>query len=128
MKVLSNKEKAIKYRMKGYSYNMICEILGIGKSTIANWTSNIPYTPNREVIQRISSAKLKSATFKHNQKMAEANEMKELAREELGKITNRDLWLLGIGLYLGEGTKSHEFVRVVNSDHPQSHKTCNKVV
>lgn len=116
MKLLSIKEKAIEYRKQGYSYNMICEKLGLGKSTVANWTNAIPYTPNQKVIKRIGLAKLKSALFKQNQKIEEVKEMKVLAVKELGKITKRDLWLLGIGLYLGEGTKSFEFVRIVNSD------------
>ena len=125
MKKLSLKEKAIHYREKGYSYNMICEKLNLGKSTVANWTSGISYIPNKEVIKRVGLAKLKSSLFKQNQKMAEVIEMKNLAAKELGKFTKRDLWLLGIGLYLGEGTKSFEFVRIVNSN-PQIIKIAMK--
>lgn len=95
---------------------MICEKLNLGKSTVANWTGSLPYTPNKEVIKRIGLAKLKSSLFKQNQKRTEVNEMRDLAAKELGSLTKRDLWLFGIGLYLGEGTKSFEFVRVVNSD------------
>lgn len=116
MKLLSIKEKAIEYRKRGYSYTMICEKLNLGKSTVANWTNNVLYTPNEEVIKRIGSARLKSALFKHNQRMMEIEEMKILAKNDLGKINKRDIWFLGIGLYLGEGSKSHEFVRIVNSD------------
>lgn len=116
MKLISIKEKAINYRKEGYSYNMICEMLGINKSTVANWTSEIPYTPNKEVVERIGAAKLKSALFRHTQRMYEVKEMKEIARKELGEISKRDLWFLGIGLYLGEGTKAHEHVRIANSD------------
>ncbi|MBU2539754.1 hypothetical protein KJ786_01155 [Patescibacteria group bacterium] len=116
MKTLSLKEKAINYRKGGYSYNMICEKLNLKKSTIANWTADIPYTPNEKVIRRIGLAKLKSSLFKHNQKMAEIKEMKDLAKKELKKITKRDLWFLGIGLYLGEGNKAYEHIRIANSD------------
>ena len=35
---------------------------------------------------------------------------------EIGNINERDLWLLGIGIYLGEGCKSNEAIRIVNSD------------
>ncbi len=121
----SFKERAINYRKKGYSYNMITEKTGVNKSTLSNWLSAIPFSPNQELIKRIGLAKLKSASFKHNQKIMEIKEMGELARIELGKITKRDLWLLGIGLYLGEGTKSYEFVRIVNSD-PQVIKIAMK--
>ena len=114
--MLNLKEKAINYRKKGYSYNMICNKIGVNKSTLSNWLNKIPFSPNKEVIKRIGLAKLKSASFKHNQKMEEILEMKNLAEKELGKITERDLWLLGIGLYLGEGNKSYEHIRFSNSD------------
>ena len=116
MKILSLKEKAINYRKKGYSYNMISKKIGVNKSTLSNWLNKMSFSPNKEVIRRIGSAKLKSALFKHNQKMEEITEMRNLAEKELGKITERDLWLLGIGLYLGEGNKSYESIGFSNSD------------
>lgn len=112
----SLKEKAIYYRKKGYSYNMIGQKIGVGKSTLSDWLNKIPFSPNKKVIERIGLAKLKSALFRHNQKMNEIAEMKKLAKEELGEITDRDLWILGIGLYLGEGSKSYETLGFSNSD------------
>lgn len=114
--MLSLKEKAINYRKKGFSYNMIREKIGVNKSTLSNWLKKIPFSPNKELIKRIGSAKLKSASFKHNQKMDEVAEMRNIAEKELGMITKRDLWLLGIGLYCGEGSKSNEQIRFSNSD------------
>ena len=83
--MLSLKEKAIDYRKKGYSYNMITEKIGVNKSTLSNWLTKISFTPNKELIKRIGSAKLKSALFKHNQKISEIEEMRELAGLELGR-------------------------------------------
>ncbi len=42
--------------------------------------------------------------------------IKESAIREIGVITKRDLWMLGLGLYLGEGSKTYEITRVINSD------------
>ncbi len=112
----SLKEKAINYREKGYSYNMISQKIGVNKSTLNGWLSKIPYSPNKEVIKRISLQRIKSGLQKHNQKITEMKEMKKLAKKDLGGITQRDLWFLGIGLYLGEGAKSHENVSFSNSD------------
>ncbi|MBU4205043.1 hypothetical protein KKE19_00670 [Patescibacteria group bacterium] len=125
MKPINLRKKAVSYRKKGYSYNMICDKLNLKKSTVANWTDKVPYTPNKKVIERIGRAKLKSALFKHKQRMTEIKEMTTLAETELGKVTTRDLWFLGIGLYLGEGTKTHEYVRLINSD-PQIIKAAIK--
>src|SRR3989344_232708 len=112
----SLKEKAINYRKKGFSYNMISQKIGVNKSTLSGWLNKIPFSPNRELIKRIGLAKLKSAIFRHDQKVNEIAEMRDLAKKELDEITKRDLWLLGIGLYLGEGNKSYENVSFSNSD------------
>lgn len=37
-------------------------------------------------------------------------------RQEIGNLSNRDLLFLGLGLYMGEGSKLYEMVRVINSD------------
>jgi len=116
MKALVIKEKAINYRKRGYSYGMISEKIGLSKSTLSTWLKEIPYIPSKRVINRIGAARAKSAQTKHNQKVANILMAKKLAKKELGKLTKRDLWLLGIGLYLGEGTKSQETVQMINSD------------
>lgn len=117
MKPKSLKNKVIEYRKRGYSYSMISEKLGLARGTLSNWLQEIPCKLNKEAIKRIKLARLKSAQFKHNQRIANVTIMKKLAKRELGKLTKRDLWLLGIGLYIGEGNKaSKESVRIINSD------------
>lgn len=116
MKPTSIHQKAIHYRKLGYSYNMISKELGLAKSTLSHWLKEIPFTPNKQVIQRIREAKLKSAQFRHNQRMTNIKIMKETAEKELGKLSKRDLWFLGIGLYWGEGSKLYETIRIINSD------------
>jgi len=116
MKLLSVKEKAIDYRKKGYSYSMISKKLGLAKSTLSDWLKEIPYKPNKAVLKRIQLAPAKSAEIVHNRKVANIVKIKKLAKKELGKLSKRDLWLLGIGLYLGEGMKLQESIRVINSD------------
>jgi len=116
MKLLSLKEKAINYRKQGYSYNMISKKLGLAKSTLSDWLREIPYTPSEEVKKRIKLGHIKTAQFRHNQRMTNIETMKKLAKKELRKLTKRDLWMLGIGLYLGEGSRLYERIRVINSD------------
>lgn len=116
MKFLSIKERAINYRKQGYSYNMISGKLGLAKSTLSNWLKDVPYKPNKKVLKRIQLAPSKSAEIVHNRKVYNIIAIKKSAKKELGKLTKRDLWLLGIGLYLGEGMKLQESIRVINSD------------
>lgn len=110
------KEKAIKLREKGYSYSMISEKLEVGKSTLSCWFKNMPFTPNKYVIERIKRGPFKSGQIKHNQRVKDIERIKKLAREELGAITKRDLWVLGLGLYIGEGSKAYETTQIINSN------------
>ena len=110
------KQKAITLRRKGYSYNIIATKLNLSKSTLSDWLSEIPFKPNKVVLKRIKLAQMKSAIYKNNQKIANILSAKKIAKKEAGNLTKRDLWLLGIGLYLGEGTKTNENIRIINSD------------
>lgn len=103
-------------RDAGYSYNMIRDELGMAKSTLSNWFKDRSFTPNRAVLKRIQYGPIKSAEKSHNRKVREIEELKESGSKEIGTFTARDLWLLGLGLYIGEGSKSHETIRIINSD------------
>lgn len=35
---------------------------------------------------------------------------------DIGEVSRRDLFMFGLGLYLGEGSKTHDITRIVNSD------------
>lgn len=110
------KVKAKKLRVDGYSYSMIKDKLGVSKSTLSNWLAFIPFKPNQEVIQKIGSAKLKSALYKQNLKFKNIAAMRKEASQDIGLLSQRDLFMLGIGLYMGEGSKSLEQVNITNSD------------
>jgi len=110
------KNQAVKLRDSGYSYAMISERLGISKSTLSNWFRDRVFTPNLEVIHRIQRGPIKAAEKSHNRKVQEINELLTLGVKEIGKLNHRDLWLLGLGVYIGEGTKNNDIIRVINSD------------
>ncbi|MFA5020565.1 MAG: hypothetical protein WC517_00685 [Patescibacteria group bacterium] len=114
--LISTKDRVIKLRKKGYSYGYISQQLGLSKSTLSDWLREIPFTPNQEVLDRVKMAQLKSAKFKQQRRINEIVEMREMALEEIGQLSRRDLLLLGVGLYWGEGSKSNENVRIINSD------------
>src|SRR3989339_923696 len=110
------KEKAIILRKKGYSYNMISEKLNISKGTLSCWFKEIPFIPNKLVIERIKKGPYKSGQIRHNQRVKDIAKIKKLAKEEIGTITKRDVWMIGVGLYIGEGSKSFETAQISNSD------------
>ncbi|MBL7053300.1 MAG: hypothetical protein ISS02_01415 [Candidatus Portnoybacteria bacterium] len=116
MKSLTLREKAINFRKRGYSYGMIIKELGVAKSTLSNWLQKVPYKPNKEVLKRIGEARMKNAETKRKQMLDDIRTMKQSAKKEVGKLNNRDLFMLGVGLYLGDGEKTYENIRITNSD------------
>ncbi|MAF80239.1 hypothetical protein CL629_04135 [bacterium] len=110
------KEKATKMRDAGYSYNLISEKLDITKSTLSNWFKDRPFAPNKRVLGRIRYAPARGGAVRHNRRMEETSQLKQEGKREVGNLTRRDLFLLGLGIYIGEGSKSYEFAQVINSD------------
>ncbi len=113
---LADKLRAIELRKKGHSYNYISEILNISKSTLSDWLAEIPYRPNAETVSRIGRARAASGEAKSKIRRASILEAGIEAKRELGRMSRRDLFMLGLGLYIGEGSKASEVTRFVNSD------------
>ncbi|KKQ35848.1 MAG: hypothetical protein US50_C0004G0037 [Candidatus Nomurabacteria bacterium GW2011_GWB1_37_5] len=110
------REQVFNLRKAGHSYNYISEKAGISKSTLSGWLSKIPYKPNEETIDRIGKARAASGYAKSKMKLESIIKAEQEAVNDIGKITKRDLFMLGIGLYVGEGTKTHGIVRIINAD------------
>ncbi len=112
----SLRQRAITLRKKGFSYNLILEKIPVSKSTLSVWLRDIPYKPNKQVQQRVNDGLLKSAQKKQAQKARQIKAQHAAARKDVRFISKRDLFMLGIGLYWGEGEKSFENIRFANSD------------
>lgn len=112
----SLKEQAITLRRAGYPYSHISRKTGISKSTLSGWLASIPYTPNQETITALGKARAAAGERKAVIRQNSLQEIKGIADKDIGLLSQRDLFLFGLGLYLGEGSKTHGFVRLVNSD------------
>jgi hypothetical protein len=112
----SLKEIAINLRRKGFSYSFIQEKIPVSKSTLSSWLAGIEYVPNSKVLSRIGKARAASGAAKSFLKSNTIKEAMNEARRDIVTFTRRDLFMLGLGVYIGEGTKSHGIIRVINSD------------
>lgn len=112
----SMRQEAIRLRYAGYSYPYISKKVGLSKSTLSGWLTEIPYKPNAETIATLGKARAASTEKKALLKQEQILNIRKEAVREIGKFTDRDLFMLGLGLYLGEGAKTHDIVRVVNAD------------
>ncbi len=112
----TRKERAIELRKQGHSYSYIGKKIGLSKATLSYHLSEIPFEPNEQTKRRVADAKLKSAQSKHRKKMRSMKEARKEAKKEVGKLSKRDLFMLGLGLYLGDGNKGCENIGVANSN------------
>ena len=110
------KSKAIELRKEGYSYTFISQNILVAKSTLSDWLCDVKYVPNKETLNKIGNARVAANASKVKAKQDSFLVAKNQAEVDIGEISNRDLFMLGLGLYLGEGTKTHDIVRVINAN------------
>lgn len=112
----TEKKLAVRLRRRGYSYNLIREQVNVSKSTLTLWLKDIPYSPNHIVQNRIKKASDLLSVAQNRQKIKSISHARTEAQYELRHFSKRDLWMLGLGLYIGEGSKTTGSVGFVNSD------------
>lgn len=109
------REKAITLRKEGLSYNFIQDQIKVSKSTLTRWLAAVPFEPNNEFIERVNKTHSTLRDLRRRVKAESEKEARNLAISDIGTLTQRDLMMLGLGIYMGEGTKSGT-LRFVNSD------------
>lgn len=106
----SLKLKAIKLRNKGFSYSEILSKVPVARSSLSLWLRSVGLSKKQK--QRLTLKKLQAiyrgAKIKRNKRLLKTRQIKEMARTEIGKISIRDLWLIGISLYWAEGSKEKD--------------------
>lgn len=123
MAKIKEKERALFLRKKGRSINIISKELDVSKSTVSYWCRDISLSPaqiNKLALKR-RRAGIKSfmqATEKRRAKRKkDTAQMKSLGKADVGTLSQRDLYILGLGLYWGEGYKrGNEETGFTNSD------------
>jgi transcriptional regulator with XRE-family HTH domain len=119
----NDRKKAVLLRQQGYSLNEIAKKLLISKSTASLWLRNITLDKNAKLrLGQRTKAKSLNGLMSYSKKLRD-NKIKQIKHDEgegkklLGKLSKRDIFCIGIGLYWGEGYKrgSQEF-GFTNSD------------
>ncbi|MFE7336600.1 hypothetical protein [Streptomyces griseus] len=112
--------KARELRLQGMTYDRIQVELGCSKSSISLWVRDLP-KPAPRTREQASEIARRGWEITLQRRDRERQEAKRSARREIGALTERELFLLGVGLYWAEGTKDkpharRERVAFVNSD------------
>jgi len=116
---INDKSKAIELRKKGMSYSQIKAELGISKSTLSGWLSNMPLSEKRirqlRDFNPIRIERCRNTKMKKREKRLDSVYQKTL--HDIGKLSKRDLFIAGLFLYWGEGTKVSKYsIAFTNTD------------
>ena len=116
------KIKARELRKQGQSIKEIAKTLKVSKSSVSVWCRNIKLT--KEQIARLDEKQLKGgykgrmkgARIQKERRLKRIETLKKEGMKEINDLNKRDLFIAGIGLYCGEGSKTGTAVRFHNSD------------
>ncbi|MEV8247440.1 MULTISPECIES: hypothetical protein [Streptomyces] len=116
------RERARELRLQGWTYDRIQVELGCSKSSISLWVRDLPRPERRKRTREEASAIAKrgwEATLRLREE--ERQRTKQVATREVAQMTDRELFLVGVGLYWAEGAKDKSYSRrerlqFINSD------------
>ncbi|WP_369204043.1 hypothetical protein [Streptomyces sp. PU-14G] len=115
------RERARELRRQGWTYDRIELELGVSRSSVSLWVRDLPRPAPRYTAEE-QRALMRAGLSEHHRALDEQRlRTKAAACAEIGELSDRELFLVGIGLYWAEGAKSKpyrrsESVSFVNSD------------
>jgi hypothetical protein len=115
------RDKARELRLQGWTYDQIQVELGCSKSSISLWVRDLPKPERRDPSEQAKLASRKRWEHELAVRDEARQRTKEAAKQAIGGLSARELFLVGVGLYWAEGTKDkpydrRENVTFVNSD------------
>ncbi|MEU8841462.1 hypothetical protein AB0D97_20400 [Streptomyces roseus] len=108
-------------RLRGMTYDQIQVELGCSKSSISLWVRDLPKPERRRSPEEASAVAKRGWERTLQLREAERCRTKQEAATEIGDLSDRELFILGVGLYWSEGSKDKPYERreravFVNSD------------
>lgn len=103
------RHEAVALRRQGISYDEILSRYSVAKSTLWRWlkTEGLVASQPHELTARRRAAQKLGAAAQRQKRLRITQTILDQAQAEIGAISTRELWLLGIALYWGEGAKEH---------------------
>lgn len=104
------KLKAIILRKRGLSYSEIEEKIPVSKSSLSLWLRDVPLEEKhkKRLLQKQLDQHKKAWYLINQRRIVRTQQIKKYAALEIGEISKRELWLIGIALYWAEGAKQKE--------------------
>jgi len=115
-----DKQKALIMRRKGMSYSQIKDKLGISKSTLSGWLYNMPLSEKR-IRELQADSPIRIERFRNTMRAkreARLEKVFQKVSKDIGVFSEREIFLLGLFLYWGEGTKMQKGSVVLTNTNP----------
>lgn len=115
------RDRARELRGQGWTYNEIQAELGCSKSSVSLWVRDLPH-PEPRCTPEEQRARMNAGLARLRAEQDRVREeTKRAAAAAIGKLSDRELFLVGVGLYWAEGAKDKPYSRreqvlFVNSD------------
>ena len=116
---VNDKKKALDMRKRGKSYSQIKNALGVSKGTLSYWLRDLPLKESdlrklRDTNPRRIEAFRATMVKKREDRL---KKVFEKAQKNIGKLSKRDMFIGGLFLYWGEGTKASLYrLEMTNTD------------
>ena len=105
------RQKAQKLREQGESIGVIAGLLGVSKGSVSRWCKNITLssTQRKRLTDRQRKASIVALRHFTKRKMEQTalriGKVHEIGKTKVGTLSKRDVFITGLALYWGEGSK-----------------------
>lgn len=115
---LEQKWEATKLRRRGLSYTEILARIDVSKSTLSQWLRGVDLTRKQQsrLFKKMDQVRYDVAKRKVAKRIRLTNEIIEKAKKEVKTLMKNPLFSSGLAIYWAEGAKTHDKVKLANSD------------
>ena len=100
-------------RRDGKTYREILLKVPVAKSTLSEWFKSVELatSQNQRLTQKRLAAAQRGANKRRENRIAEIAKLNSQGIKKVGKLSERELWLIGTALHWAEGSKQRESSR-----------------
>lgn len=122
MLISEKRKEAIRFRQEGKSIREIARLLHLASSTVSLWVRHVvlSHTQKQRLLQKsfdaLQQGRKKALRIQKNTRQQKRKKLFRDALKEMGKLSQRDIFIAGVALYWGEGFKKDNRLGFASSD------------